>query len=144
MQRLENQLCFVLYAYSRQLCSLFRPVLDRWGITYPQYFALLALWEGQELTVKQLGEKLYLDSGTLTPMLKRMEEAGWVKRQRSTVDERKVIVTLNEKAEALRSEMTNLPQMLLEQSGMTQQDAALLLEQLKRMMRQSRRTNQRS
>ncbi|MDZ7835972.1 MAG: MarR family transcriptional regulator [Alkalibacterium sp.] len=79
--KLSNQLCFPLYAATRQITKLYRPMLEKLGVTYPQYLVLLVLFEEESVTVKELGERLYLDSGTLTPMLKRMEEHGLVKRQ---------------------------------------------------------------
>jgi MarR family transcriptional regulator, organic hydroperoxide resistance regulator len=95
---LENQLCFAVYEAGSQFNKLYTRALERFGITYPQYLVLLALWEKNELTVKELGEKLNLGTGTLTPMIKRMEANGWVKRERSTVDERKVCISLQPKA----------------------------------------------
>jgi DNA-binding MarR family transcriptional regulator len=97
--KLDNQLCFSIYACSREITSMYRPFLDELGITYPQYLVLLVLWEQHECTVKELGEHLYLDSGTLTPMLKRMEAADLIKRQRSHTDERKVFVHLTKKGQ---------------------------------------------
>lgn len=95
---LENQLCFAIYETSSQFNKLYSSVLHSFGITYPQYLVLLALWEKDGLTVKELGEKLSLGTGTLTPMIKRMEMNGWLKKERSTTDERKVCVSLQPKA----------------------------------------------
>ncbi len=95
---LENQLCFAVYDAGSQFTKLYTKALDDFGLTYPQYLALLALWEKDGLTLKELGERLNLGTGTLTPMIKRMENSGWVKRERSTVDERKVSITLLPKA----------------------------------------------
>ena len=95
---LENQLCFAVYDAGSQFNKLYTKALSSFELTYPQYLALLALWEKDGLTLKELGERLNLGTGTLTPMVKRMESNGWVKRERSTVDERKVSITLLPKA----------------------------------------------
>ncbi|WP_186579677.1 MarR family winged helix-turn-helix transcriptional regulator [Aquibacillus kalidii] len=95
---LDNQLCFAIYEASSQFTKLYAKVLHPFGITYPQYLVLLALWEKDGLTVKELGERLNLGTGTLTPMIKRMEANGWVKKERNTIDERKVCVFLLPKA----------------------------------------------
>ena len=92
--KLDNQLCFALYACSREITKLYKPVLDKLGITYTQYISLLVLWEKDNITVKEIGNKLHLDSGTLTPLLKKLECMELVKRNRDTVDERKVYVKL--------------------------------------------------
>ncbi|MFC5466244.1 MarR family winged helix-turn-helix transcriptional regulator [Lederbergia graminis] len=95
---LDNQLCFTIYDVSSQFTKLYAKVLHPFGITYPQYLVLLALWEKDGLTVKELGERLDLGTGTLTPMIKRMEANGWVKKERATTDERKVSILLQPKA----------------------------------------------
>lgn len=96
---LDNQLCFAIYDVSSQFTKLYAKVLHPFGITYPQYLVLLALWEKDGLTVKDLGERLDLGTGTLTPMIKRMEANGWVKKERATTDERKVSILLQPKAQ---------------------------------------------
>ncbi|RSD29100.1 MarR family winged helix-turn-helix transcriptional regulator [Mesobacillus subterraneus] len=95
---LENQLCFAVYEAGSQFNKLYTKALNSFGLTYPQYLVLLALWEKDGLSAKELGEKLNLGTGTLTPMIKRMEASGWVTRERSTEDERKVSITLQPKA----------------------------------------------
>ncbi|MBT2691742.1 MarR family transcriptional regulator [Bacillus sp. ISL-55] len=95
---LENQLCFAVYEAGSQFNKLYSKALESFGITYPQYLVLLALWEQDGLSAKELGEKLNLGTGTLTPMIKRMETSGWVNRERSTADERKVCISLQPKA----------------------------------------------
>lgn len=95
---LENQLCFAVYEAGSQFNKLYSKALDTFGITYPQYLVLLALWEKDGMSVKELGEKLNLGTGTLTPMIKRMEANGWLKRERSTADERKVCIFVQPKA----------------------------------------------
>lgn len=100
--KLERQLCFPLYAASKEIVRHYKPFLDELDMTYTQYIAMMVLWEHKELTVKDLGKYLYLDSGTLTPLLKTMEKKGWIIRCRSSVDERVLIVTLTENGELLR------------------------------------------
>ncbi|WP_112182553.1 MarR family winged helix-turn-helix transcriptional regulator [Paraliobacillus zengyii] len=112
--KLEDQLCFSLYATTREMTKRYRPLLEDLQITYPQYLVLLVLWEKDAISVKELGHRLYLDSGTLTPMLKRMAEHDWIKRERSDQDERKVIVTLTEKGRAAQEKAACIPTKLLE------------------------------
>jgi DNA-binding MarR family transcriptional regulator len=114
---------------------MYRPFLDELGITYPQYLALLVLWEQKKCSVKELGERLYLDSGTLTPMLKRMEAAQLIKRNRCMDDERKVIVHLTKQGELLKEKAKCIPEALLRNSGIHQEDFLHLLKQLKRLLR---------
>lgn len=95
---LENQLCFAVYEAGSQFNKLYTKALDSFGLTYPQYLVLLALWEKDGLSAKELGEKLNLGTGTLTPMIKRMEANSWVRRERSSSDERKVCISLQSKA----------------------------------------------
>jgi DNA-binding MarR family transcriptional regulator len=109
LQRLDNQLCFALYSSSLVMTKLYRPLLAELGLTYPQYLALLALWESDAIGVGELGERLYLDSGTLTPLLKRMEVAGLLARERAADDERRVIVTLTAAGRALRRKAEGVP-----------------------------------
>src|ERR1700712_2950320 len=99
---LENQLCFPLYALSRQMTALYRPYLEKLDLTYPQYLVMLLLWEHEKLSVKEIGCELWLDSGTLTPLLKRMEETGLVDRLRCTEDERIVHVRLTREGQLLQ------------------------------------------
>ena len=110
---LGNQLCFAVYSTAHAFNRFYKPLLDRLGLTYPQYLVMLVLWEQDGLPVKEIGERLFLDSGTLTPLLKRMETAGLVKRTRSTEDERQVIVALTAKGEALKDKARNLPLSIL-------------------------------
>ena len=102
LQRLDHQLCFALYSSSLLMTKLYKPVLAPFGLTYPQYLVLLALWETDRLSVGELGARLYLDSGTLTPLLKRMQTAGLLTRSRAADDERRVIVTLSAAGRGLR------------------------------------------
>ncbi|MCM1215176.1 MAG: MarR family transcriptional regulator [Lachnospiraceae bacterium] len=108
--KLGNQLCFPLYAASREVIKQYRPYLDELGITYTQYIAMMVFWEEKKITVKELGKKLFLDSGTLTPVLKSLEAKGYVKRYRSTEDERVLMVEITESGEALREKAKDIPQ----------------------------------
>ncbi len=115
--RLDHQLCFALYSSSLVMTKLYKPVLGALGLTYPQYLALLVLWEADAISVRELGEKLYLDSGTLTPLLKRMEAAGWLTRERATDDERRVVVALTPAGRALRRKAAHIPETVACASG---------------------------
>jgi DNA-binding MarR family transcriptional regulator len=108
-QRLDRQLCFALYSGSLVMTKLYKPLLGALGLTYPQYLVLLVLWEGDGIGVGELGERLYLDSGTLTPLLKRMQAAGWLSRDRAADDERRVIVRLTPAGRALRRKAEAVP-----------------------------------
>ena len=110
--KLENQLCFPLYAASREVVKRYRPHLEPLGLTYTQYIAMMVFWEQKKCSVKELGEKLYLDSGTLTPVLKSLEAKGFVRRYRSTEDERVLLVEVTEKGEHLRDLALDVPEKL--------------------------------
>ena len=110
MLKLENQLCFPLYACSREIVKKYKPCLDGLDLTYTQYITMMVLWEKKQMNVKELGECLYLDSGTLTPLLKKLEQKGWVTRQRAKSDERVLIVSLTPEGEALRQRAVNIPE----------------------------------
>lgn len=107
--KLENQLCFPLYACAREVVKRYKPCLDEIDLTYTQYIAMMVLWEYRQITSKQLGERLYLDSGTLTPVLKKLEEKGLVTRSRDPQDERNLMVCLTEKGEALKIPAARIP-----------------------------------
>lgn len=107
--RLENQLCFPLYACSKELIRKYKPYLDQLDLTYTQYITMLVLWQNGRQNVKDLGKVLLLDSGTLTPVLKKLESKGFIKRARSTEDERSLIVTITEKGEALKDKAASVP-----------------------------------
>lgn len=107
--RLDNQLCFALYSTSLTMTKLYKPVLERLGLTYPQYLVMLVLWESSPLTVSELGTRLFLDSGTLTPLLKRMQASGWLLRERDAKDERRVIVSLSDAGRQLRPQAADVP-----------------------------------
>lgn len=107
--RLDKQLCFPLYAAAKEVVGLYKPMLDRLDLTYTQYIAMMVLWERKSVGVKQLGQSLYLDSGTLTPLLKRLEGKGYVRRERDAADERTVIITITQAGEKLREQALEIP-----------------------------------
>ena len=107
--KLENQLCFPLYAASREVIKLYKPLLDELDLTYTQYIAMILLWEHQCMTVKEIGDYLFLDSGTLTPLLKKLEAKGVITRTRSTKDERNLDVALTEAGAVLREKALHIP-----------------------------------
>jgi DNA-binding MarR family transcriptional regulator len=107
--RLDRQICFPLYAASNLLTRLYRPVLAKLGLTYPQYLVMLVLWESAPQSVSELGARLHLDSGTLTPLLKRLEQAGFVSRQRDAGDERRVLIDLTAAGRTLRRKASAVP-----------------------------------
>ncbi len=109
LQKLENQICFPLYAASRLIIKKYNPLLESFNITYTQYLVLMVLWENNGISVSELGEKLYLDSGTLTPVLKKMESSELLKRERSNKDERSVIVTLTPQGKSLKKRLKDIP-----------------------------------
>lgn len=109
MLKLENQLCFPLYACAKEIVKRYTPLLEPLGLTYTQYIAMMVMWEHKSLSVKDMGKHLLLDSGTLTPMLKKMEKAGWISRRRSVSDERVVIITITEKGEELHDKAAQIP-----------------------------------
>ena len=107
--KLENQLCFPLYACSKEIVRRYKTYLDKLDLTYTQYIVMMVMWEEKELNVKELGDKLFLDSGTLTPVLKKLESKGYVTRERSKIDERTLIVTLTESGKELREMAVDIP-----------------------------------
>ena len=107
--KLENQLCFPLYACSKEIIRAYKPFLDEIDLTYTQYITMMVLWEKKEMNVKTLGENLYLDSGTLTPVLKKLEAKGLLKRTRSKADERNLLVSITKEGEALKEKAKDIP-----------------------------------
>jgi DNA-binding MarR family transcriptional regulator len=114
---LGNQLCFAVYSTAHAFNRVYKPLLHRLGLTYPQYLVMLALWEHDGVPVREIGERLFLDSGTLTPLLKRLEAAGLVKRTRSVEDERQVLIALTPKGQALREKARAVPEAILAASS---------------------------
>lgn len=109
MLKLENQLCFPLYAVSKEIVKKYKPYLDELDLTYTQYITMMVMWEHAEISVKELGEYLYLDSGTLTPVLKKLEQKGLVTRARAKEDERVLLVTVTPEGEALKEKASGVP-----------------------------------
>ncbi len=121
--KLENQLCFPLYAASRMVTKCYQPILESLGITYPQYVVLMVLWEKDDINLSLLSEKLFLQSNTLTPLLKRMEMMGLISRKRSEKDERSITISLTKKGEKLKEEAPKLHSQLINHMGITVEDA---------------------
>lgn len=131
--RLNRQVCFALYAASKAATAVYRPMLDELGLTYPQYLVMLVLWEDQPRSVRELGEELGLDSGTLSPLLKRLESLGLVERRRSAEDERRVEVFLSEGGTALSSKVRGIPQQLADAAGLSAAELDQLRDTLGRL-----------
>jgi len=132
--RLDLQLCFPLYAASRLVTQAYQPMLQELDITYPQYLVLLLLWEHPSLSVKEIGEKLLLDSGTLTPLLKRMEKKQWISRSRDPKDERSVIITLLEAGKEMREKACAIPVRLMQKMGLSPEELTQLKNQLNQLI----------
>lgn len=134
--KLENQLCFPLYACSKEIIRKYKPFLDPLGLTYTQYITLLALWEEDNLTVKALGEKLYLDSGTLTPLLKKMELQSLITRVRSSDDERNVYIKLTEEGRGLRYKAAEVPEQIGKCISLSPEEVRFLHQTLYKILNQ--------
>ena len=128
--RLDNHVCFKLYALSRQITCAYRPLLDEINLTYPQYLAMVLLWEKGHATVKEMGQQLYLDSGTLTPLLKRLEEKELVHRSRSHSDERIVEVSVTDTGKALKTKAMAIPLQLSKELPFTAEEMKALMKQV--------------
>ncbi len=131
---LDNQLCFPLYAASKEVTRRYKPFLDPLGLTYTQYVTMMALWEKDSVSVKELGKRLYLDSATLTPLLKRLESHGYIMRQRSKEDERSVIISLTQEGRDLREKALEVPKGIGSCIRMDPQDALQLKALLTKML----------
>lgn len=135
-QLLDQQLCFAVYAASLALTRRYQPLLGELGLTYPQYITLMALWEEDGISVSALGERVALDSGTLTPLLKRMQAAGWLQRQRDAQDERRVRIVLTPAGRALRERAAHVPACMLAATGLAPSEARALASQLRALRQQ--------
>jgi DNA-binding MarR family transcriptional regulator len=133
---LENQMCFKLYALSRQFTARYRPVLEKLDMTYPQYLVMLVLWKEKSITVKELGNRLYLDSGTLTPLLKRLEQKGLLSRQRDAADERSVIVTVTAEGKEMLQKAKKIPETLGRCMNIAENDLVKFQKQLDLLLEQ--------
>ena len=132
--KLENQLCFPLYACSKEVVKKYKPFLDEIDLTYTQYIAMMVLWEKKTVNVKTLGKCLYLDSGTLTPLLKKLEKQNLVTRKRSQEDERNLIVTITEKGEALKEKAVTIPEKLGKCINLSSDEAKALYQLLYKLL----------
>lgn len=133
---LENQLCFPLYACSKEIVRRYKPFLDELDLTYTQYITMMVMWEQEELTVKELGERLFLDSGTLTPVLKKLESKGYVSRERAKEDERNLDVQITEAGRVLKEKAAGIPGKMAACFTLSQEDAMTLKRILKTLMGQ--------
>ena len=132
--RLENQLCFPLYAASREIIRQYRPHLEALDLTYTQYITMMVLWERESINVKELGRQLFLDSGTLTPLLKNLEQKGYVTRKRSHADERVLLVTLTEAGRALQEKAMSVPEKMGACVALEPQEAKVLYKLLYKLI----------
>lgn len=132
--KLENQLCFPLYAAAREVVKLYTPLLRPLGLTYTQYIAMMVMWERQTLTVKELGEQLFLDSGTLTPLLKKLEGQGLVNRKRSQKDERNLEVSITDKGRELQHKAAAVPAAMRNCVNLTDTEAMALYQLLYKVL----------
>lgn len=132
--KLENQLCFPLYACSKEIVRLYAPYLDAIGLTYTQYIAMMVMWDHKGITAKQMGQILFLDSGTLTPVLKRLEEKELITRCRAKEDERNLWVCITPKGDALKEQVRDIPMLIAKQVGMTQEEASQLHKLLHKLL----------
>jgi len=136
--KLDNQICFPVYAASRLIIREYQPLLEKLGITYPQYLVLMVLWETDQITVNEITKRLILNTNTLTPLLKRLESQGLITRQRSAEDERKVIIALTEQGKTLQIQAAKIPEQLvsgLTAENITQQEIIQLKETLNKLIR---------
>jgi MarR family transcriptional regulator, organic hydroperoxide resistance regulator len=136
MLQLDHQLCFALYSASLAMTKVYKPLLDEMGLTYPQYLAMLALWEKDGLMVSELGERLFLDSGTLTPLLKRLEASGLVSRIRDVEDERRVHITLTAAGRKLKARAAKIPACILSASQCSIPEISSLTRQVQALRSQ--------
>lgn len=131
---LEQQMCFIMYACSKETIRRYKPYLDELGLTYTQYITLLVLWNEDNITVNELGKRLYLDSGTLTPLLKKLENNDLLERVRDTKDERNVYVRLKEKALSMKNEAMAIPTKVLDGTGISKEEACDMRDKLKAVL----------
>ena len=133
--KLDNQLCFALYAASREVIKLYKPVLDKYNLTYTQYVTMLVLWENEKITVKQIGEKLHLDSGTLSAVLKKLEGMELIIKYRDTNDDRVVIIELSENGRILKDEILEVPEQIYYKVGLNIEEFRVLKNSLDELLK---------
>ena len=132
--QLGNQLCFPLYVIAKEITGLYRPLLEELDITYPQYLVMMVLWEHQRLTVNQIGEKLFLDSGTITPLLKRLEAKSYIVRQRKIEDERVVEISLTDEGERLQDKACLIPEKMNDRLDLSETDVQELKQAVSKLL----------
>ncbi|MCW4452538.1 MarR family transcriptional regulator [Kaistella sp. BT6-1-3] len=132
--QIGNQLCFPLYVIAKEITGLYRPLLEELDITYPQYLVMMVLWEHQRLTVNQIGEKLFLDSGTITPMLKRLEAKSYIVRQRKIEDERVVEISLTDEGERLQDKACLIPEKMNDRLNLSETDVQELKHAISKIL----------
>ncbi|HAK68912.1 MAG TPA: MarR family transcriptional regulator [Treponema sp.] len=134
--KLKNQLCFPLYACSKEIIKRYKPFLDKLDLTYTQYIAMMVLWEKKSVNVKELGESLFLDSGTLTPLLKKLEAKGYITRERMKKDERNVLIAITPEGEKLKDEALSIPSRMVTCVKLDPQEAQTMYMLLHKILRQ--------
>ncbi len=132
--QLGNQLCFPLYVIAKEITGLYRPLLEELDITYPQYLVMMVIWEHQRLTVNQIGEKLFLDSGTITPILKRLEAKSYIVRQRKIEDERVVEISLTDEGERLQDKACLIPEKMNDRLNLSETDVQELKQAISKLL----------
>ena len=133
--KLENQLCFPLYACSKEIVRRYKPLLDKLDLTYTQYIVMMVMWEQKQINVTSLGQLLYLDSGTLTPLLKKLESKGYISRTRDKNDERNLIITIEQKGINLKEKAKNIPEEIGKCVNLTETEAVELYKTLYKILR---------
>ncbi len=132
--KLENQLCFPLYACGKEITRLYKPFLDEIGLTYTQYISMMVLWEEKEITLKKLGERIFLDSGTLTPLLKKLETKGYIIRKKDKNDDRNLLIELTEEGLSLREKALTIPERIATCVHLQKDEAVQLYGILKKIL----------
>lgn len=134
--KIENQICFPLYACSKEIIKKYKPLLDKYDLTYTQYLVMMIMWDKKQINVKELGKCLYLDSGTLTPVLKKLESKGYVERKRSEEDERNLIINISKKGKELKKYIKEVPTIMGESIDLTAEEATTLYRILYKILGQ--------
>ena len=134
--KLENQLCFSLYACSKEIIRKYKPFLDKYDLTYTQYIAMMVMWEHKEINVKELGKYLYLDSGTMSPLLKKLENKGYISRNRSKEDERNLKISITKKGEDLKNELVDVPEKIGKCINLNEEEGLFLYKILYKILNQ--------
>ncbi len=137
--KLENQLCFPLYACAKELIKKYNPLLEEVGLTYTQYITMMVLWEHENINVKNLGEKLFLDSGTLTPLLKKLEQKGYIERTRDKEDERNLMISITEEGKKLKKICKKVPEEIGKKIPLTKKESLELYRILHKMLKEEKK-----